>query len=266
MCALVPGGGYSEVVAVPQGHLFPIPSTLSVVEAAALPEVISTVWLNMIDIGRLRAGESALIHGGSGGVGSAAIQLARAIGARVFATAGSKVKAEACLSLGADVAIRYDEEDFPSRLLEATQNKGADLVLDPIGGEYLQRNVKCLAEGGRLAVIGLQRGLKGELNLARLLSKQGTVFATSLRTRSREEKARIVRGVTSGVWPLIESGSYRPVIGKVFPIEQPSSAHTFLESGQNIGKVLLRHQAAGDISPLDLTVSTADGETIEECE
>lgn len=239
VCALLSGGGYAEQVAVPAGQLLPIPAGVSVVDAAGLPEVSSTVWSNVFMQARLVAGEVFLVHGGSSGIGTMAIQLAKQHGARVFCTAGSEAKRERCRELGAEVAIDYRNEDFVTVVRDRTDGHGADVVLDNMGASYLSRNVDVLAAGGRLAVIGLQGGAKGELDLGSLLAKRGSVAATSLRARPASEKAEIVTAVRDNVWPAVESGAVRPVIHAILPLRQAAEAHRLVESSEHIGKVLL---------------------------
>lgn len=239
VCALLSGGGYAEQVAVPAGQLLPIPAGVSVVDAAGLPEVSCTVWSNVFMQARLVAGEVFLVHGGSSGIGTMAIQLAKQHGARVFCTAGSEAKRERCRELGAEVAIDYRNEDFVTVVRDRTDGHGADVVLDNMGASYLSRNVDVLAAGGRLAVIGLQGGAKGELDLGSLLAKRGSVAATSLRARPASEKAEIVTAVRDNVWPAVESGAVRPVIHAILPLRQAAEAHRLVESSEHIGKVLL---------------------------
>jgi putative PIG3 family NAD(P)H quinone oxidoreductase len=241
VCALLAAGGYAERVALPAGQLMPAPKNLSLVDAAALPEVACTVWSMVFGMhaGRLAAGESFLVHGGSGGIGTMAIQVAKQYGARVFATAGSAHKLDACRELGADVVINYKDEDFVERVRAETSGAGVDVILDNMGASYLPRNVKALAMDGRLVVLGLQGGRKGELDLALLLSKRATVHAAGLRARSAESKASIVAETVEHVWPLVESGAVRPVIDRVFGLDEVVQAHELVESSSHIGKVLL---------------------------
>jgi len=232
-CALLSGGGYGEQVAVPAVQLLPIPHGVSLEEAAGLPEVACTVWSNVFMLAGLREGESFLVHGGAGGIGTMAIQLAKARGARVLCTAGSAEKMERCRELGADVAINYRTDDF------VTVAKPVDVILDNIGAKYLPRNVDALGTGGRLMVIGLQGGRKGELDLGKMLSKRALVHATSLRARPLEEKAEIVAAVREHVWPLIESGTVRPIIDRTVPMSEAASAHRILEESAHVGKIVL---------------------------
>jgi putative PIG3 family NAD(P)H quinone oxidoreductase len=239
VCALLSGGGYAERVAVPAGQLLPVPAGTDVVSAAALPEVVCTVWSNVFMLAGLRREETLLVHGGSSGIGTMAIQLARALGARVAVTAGSAAKLEACEELGAQVLVNYREEDFVERVRAATGGAGADVVLDTMGAAYLARNVEVLATNGRLVVIGLQGGAKAELNLAALMAKRAAVLATSLRARPAAEKAAIVASVREHVWPLVESGEVRPVVDSTLPLERAGDAHRRLAASEHVGKVLL---------------------------
>jgi putative PIG3 family NAD(P)H quinone oxidoreductase len=237
VCALLAGGGYAEKVAVPAGQLLPVPKGVGPVEAAALPEVVCTVWSNVFMVAHLRPGETLLVHGGSSGIGTMAIQLAKAVGAKVAVTAGSEDKLAACRELGADLAINYREQDFTAEVREAFG--GADVILDIMGAKYLGRNVDALAVNGRLAVIGLQGGVKGELDLGKLLGKRAAITATSLRGRPLEEKAAIVAAVREHVWPLFESGAVRPVVDRTFPMRDAAEAHRVVEASTHVGKVLL---------------------------
>ena len=236
VCALLAGGGYAELVAVPAGQLMPVPAGVSLVDAAALPEVACTVWPNVFVSGGLQAGERFLVHGGAGGIGTFAIQLASALGAKVFATAGSPEKLRACAELGADVTINYRDEDFVAVLKE---DGGADVILDVMGAAYLGRNVDALATDGRLVVIGLQGGTKGELDLNALMRKRGTIIATTLRARPEAEKAAICASVVEHVWPLVADGQVGPVVHTRLPMDEAARAHALVESGDHIGKVLL---------------------------
>ncbi len=238
-CALLAGGGYAERVAVPAAQLLPVPTGVSLVDAAALPEVACTVWSNVFMLAGLRPGETLLVHGGSSGIGTMAIQLARQVGARVAVTAGTAEKLAACAGLGAEICVNYREQDFVAAVREATGGHGADVVLDNMGGGYLGRNVEVLAVNGRLVVIGLQGGRKAELDLAMLLGKRASVMATSLRARPDAEKAAIVAGVAEHVWPMIADGVVRPVIHTRLPLAQAADAHRLVESSVHIGKVLL---------------------------
>ncbi|MFI6347626.1 NAD(P)H-quinone oxidoreductase [Streptomyces sp. NPDC050560] len=239
VCALLGGGGYAEKVAVPAGQLLPVPEGLETVQAAALPEVTCTVWSNVFMISQLRPGETVLVHGGASGIGTMAIQLAKAVGAKVAVTAGGPEKLERCAQLGADVLIDYREQDFVAEVKAATDGAGAEVILDIMGAKYLERNVQALAVNGRLAVIGLQGGAKGELNLGALLGKRAAVTATSLRARPLAEKAAIVAAVREHVWPLVGSGQVKPVIDRTMPMAEAGAAQRVLEDGGHIGKVLL---------------------------
>lgn len=239
VCALLTGGGYAEKVAVPAGQLLPVPEGVELVEAAALPEVACTVWSNVFMVAGLRPGETLLAHGGGSGIGTMAIQLGKAVGARVAVTAGSEEKLARCRELGADVGIDYRTEDFVARVREETGGAGADVILDIMGAKYLQRNVQALATNGRLVVIGLQGGVKAELNLGALLAKRAAVVATSLRGRPLEEKASIVAAVREHVWPLVGSGRVRPVVDRVIRMADAAEAHRRVEASAHIGKVLL---------------------------
>lgn len=242
VCALLSGGGYAERVAVPAGQLLPIPLGIELVAAAALPEVTCTVWSNVVQLAGLRVGETLLVHGGSSGIGTMAIQLGVALGARVCITAGSAAKLAACRELGAEVTIDYRNEDFVERVRAATDDRGADVVLDNMGAAYLARNVDVLATGGRLVVIGLQGGARGELDLGVLLRKRASVSATTLRGRPATgpgSKSEIVAAVREQVWPLIEAGRVRPVIDQVLPMAEAARAHELLEGSTHIGKILL---------------------------
>ena len=235
VCALLAGGGYAARVAVPVGQVMPVPSGVSLVEAAALPEVAATVWSNVFMTAHLAKGERFLVHGGAGGIGTMAIQLAVARGADVFTTAGSPEKLELCRSLGA-TAISYRDEDFVEVLSEAG---GADVVLDNMGAKYLGRNVAALATGGRLVIIGFQGGTKGELDIQALLRKRASVTATSLRARPLEEKAAICCGVVENVWPHVAAGRIRPIVETTMPLEDVARAHRLMEDGAHTGKILL---------------------------
>ncbi|MGI5376789.1 NAD(P)H-quinone oxidoreductase [Streptomyces sp. CA-251387] len=239
VCALLAGGGYAEKVAVPAGQLLPVPKGVSLTQAAALPEVVCTVWSNVFMVSHLRPGETLLVHGGSSGIGTMAIQLAKAVGAKVAVTAGSKEKLDRCAELGADVLINYREQDFVAEVKKATDGIGADVILDNMGAKYLDRNVQALAVNGRLAIIGMQGGVKGELNIGALLSKRGAISATSLRIRPLAEKAAIVAAVREHVWPLVDAGHVRPVVDRELPMKEAAEAHRVVEESGHVGKVLL---------------------------
>ncbi|MFE5536999.1 NAD(P)H-quinone oxidoreductase [Streptomyces sp. NPDC056492] len=239
VCALLGGGGYAQRVAVPVGQLLPVPAGVDLVTAAALPEVVCTVWSNVFMVAGLRPGETLLVHGGSSGIGTMAIQLAKAVGARVAVTAGGPEKLARCKELGADVLIDYREQDFVDEVRAATGGAGADVILDIMGAKYLARNLDALAVSGRLAVIGLQGGVKAELNLGALLAKRAAITATSLRARPLEEKAAIVAAVREHVWPLVAAGRVNPVVHASFPMREAPEAHRTLESSTHVGKLLL---------------------------
>ncbi|NEY32390.1 zinc-binding dehydrogenase [Streptomyces sp. PRKS01-65] len=239
VCALLGGGGYATKVAVPAGQLLPVPDGVGLKEAAAMPEVVCTVWSNVFMVAHLRPGETLLVHGGSSGIGTMAIQLAKAVGARVAVTAGTAQKLERCAELGADILINYREQDFVAEIKRATDGAGADVILDNMGAKYLDRNVQALAVNGRLAIIGLQGGNKGELNIGALLAKRAAVSATSLRARPLEEKRAIVAAVREHVWPLFAAGRVRPVVDREMPMSEASAAHRVVEESGHIGKVLL---------------------------
>ncbi|MGW4818550.1 NAD(P)H-quinone oxidoreductase [Streptomyces sp. NPDC004227] len=239
VCALLAGGGYAEKVAVPAGQLLPVPDGVGLRQAAALPEVTCTVWSNVFMVAQLRPGETLLVHGGSSGIGTMAIQLARAVGAKVAVTAGTKEKLERCAELGAEILINYREQDFVEEIRRATDGNGADVILDNMGAKYLDRNVQALAVNGRLAIIGMQGGVKGELNIGTLLGKRAAISATSLRARPLSEKAAIVAAVREHVWPLIADGYVRPVVDQELPMSDAAAAHRILEESGHIGKVLL---------------------------
>ncbi|GAA4288556.1 NAD(P)H-quinone oxidoreductase [Georgenia daeguensis] len=239
VCALLAGGGYAELVAVPAGQLLPAPAGMDLVDAAALPEAVCTAWSNLVGTGGLREGETVLIHGGSGGVGSAAIQLASAVGARVLTTAGGPDRAARCRELGADVAIDHRAQDVVAAVEEATDGRGVDVILDVLGAGGLDQNVRSLATGGRLVVIGTQKGRKGEIDLGRLMTKRASVHATTLRARPLAEKAAIVADVRGRAWPLLDDGRLRPVVAERLPLAEAARAHELLDSGAVFGKVLL---------------------------
>ncbi|MYS34012.1 putative PIG3 family NAD(P)H quinone oxidoreductase [Streptomyces sp. KhCrAH-43] len=243
VCALLAGGGYAEKVAVPSGQLLPVPKGLDLTQAAALPEVTATVWSNVFMVAHLRPTETLLVHGGSSGIGTMAIQLAKAVGARVAVTAGSPEKLARCAELGADILIDYREQDFVEEIRETTAGSGADVILDLMGAKYLDRNVQALAVNGRLAIIGLQGGAKGELNLGMLLNKRAAVTATSLRGRPLAEKAAIVAAVREHVWPLVADGIVKPVVDRTVPMRDAAEGHRVMESSAHIGKVLLQAPA-----------------------
>ena len=239
VCALLTGGGYAELAPVPQGQLMPVPQTIDLVSAAALPEAAATVWSNLFMVAGLRPGERLLVHGGGSGIGTMAVQLAKAVGAQVFATVGSAAKADAVRGLGAEATINYRDEDFVERVRDLTFGTGVDVVLDVIGAKYLQRNLAALATGGRIVVIGLQGGTRAELDLGRLLGKRAAIVGTTLRSRPEAEKAEIVRQVVEHVWPLLEQGVVRPVVDRVVAIQDAADAHRAMAAGENVGKIVL---------------------------
>ncbi len=241
-CALLAGGGYAEQVCVPTGQLMPTPPGLDLVSAGGLPEVAATVYSNLTMVAGLSAGDWLLIHGGGSGIGTFAIQYARAVGARVAVTAGSADKLAVCRELGAEVLINYKEQDFVSAIREATAGHGADVILDIIGAAYLDANVRSLAVGGRLVVIGLQGGVKGELNLGRLLAVRGSVSATSLRARSRDEKAAICSQLVASVWPMLADGRIRLVVDKTYPLPNAAQAHDAMAASSHVGKLILTRE------------------------
>jgi len=240
VCALLSGGGYAQKVAVPAGQLLPAPPSVGLIEAAAFPETACTVYSNVFAGARLAKGETFLVHGGASGIGTMAIQLAKNAGATVAVTAGSAEKLAACRELGADILIDYKEDDLVQKIREATQGRGADVILDIIGGPYLAQNVDALAADGRLAIIGLQGGRAAELDLGKLMSKRGTIMATTLRARPAAQKAAIVSAVREHVWPLIDAGKIRPVIYRELPMWEAPEAHRIMASSTHTGKILLR--------------------------
>lgn len=242
VCALLAGGGYAEYVAVPAGQVLPIPSGVDLVDAAGLPEVACTVWSNVVLVAGLSRGQLLLAHGGASGIGSHAIQIARALGARVAVTAGSTEKLEFCRDLGADITVNYLDEDFVARLRDETNGAGANVILDIMGAAYLDRNIDALASDGQLVIIGMQGGVKGELNIGKLLAKRARVIGTTLRGRPAtgpNSKSDIVQAVTASVWPMIADGRVRPIIGARLPIQQAGDAHQRLVDGKVTGKIVL---------------------------
>jgi putative PIG3 family NAD(P)H quinone oxidoreductase len=239
VCALVSGGGYAEFCAAPAPQCLPIPRGLDLIQAAAIPETFFTVWTNVFERGRLVSGESILIHGGSSGIGTTAIQLAHAFGARVFATAGSREKCAACESLGAERAFNYRETDFVAAVRDVTAGRGVDVVLDMVGGEYLPRNVECLAMDGRLVQIGFLGGAKAPINMTPVLLRRLWITGSTLRARAVPEKAAIARAVHQHVWPLLEAGTVRPLVHATFPLRNAAEAHRVMESSAHIGKLVL---------------------------
>jgi putative PIG3 family NAD(P)H quinone oxidoreductase len=239
VCALLAGGGYAERVVVDAGSLLPIPAGIDITTAGGLPEVACTTWSNLFMVAALRPTEVLLIHGGSSGIGTFAIQLAKQAGARVAVTCGTPEKAKACVALGADFAINYHDEDFVERINEWTDGAGADVILDNMGAKYLARNVAALATNGRLVIIGMQGGVKAELDINALMYKRGAIIGTTIRSRPLDEKAAIAASVREHVWPLLAEGAIKPVVDRSFPIEDAADAHRYLEGSSHIGKVLL---------------------------
>jgi len=239
VCALLAGGGYAEKVLVPAGQVMPLPAGVEVLTAGALPEVACTVWSNVFMIAGLQQGETLLVHGGGGGIGTFAIQLAHALGAFVITTAGSQEKLDVCRSLGADVTVNYREQDFVEEVRTATDGQGADVILDNMGASYLSRNLDALAPEGRLVVIGLMGGTKGELDLGALLRKRAAVLATSLRGRPPADKAAICASVVEHVWPLVSDGSVRTLVHTSLPLEEVAEAHRIMEASDHVGKIVL---------------------------
>ena len=239
VCALVTGGGYAEHCVAAAALCLPIPTGFAAVQAAALPETFFTVWTNVFARGKLQPGESLLVHGGASGIGVAAIQLARAFASPVYATAGSAEKCAFCASLGAK-AIPYREEDFVAAIMDQTQGKGVDMVLDMVGGDYLQRNLSCLAQEGRLVQIAVQQGAKAQINLATIMMRRLTLTGSTLRPRSVAEKSVTAQALREKVWPKLATGEVRPIVHAVFPLEEAAAAHRLMESGAHIGKIILR--------------------------
>ncbi|MFD2230532.1 NAD(P)H-quinone oxidoreductase [Alkalimarinus sediminis] len=240
VCALANGGGYAEQVCVPASQCLPIPRGLTMVEAAALPETFFTVWSNVFDRGHLQPGESLLIHGGSSGIGTTAIQMGKAMGAKVFITAGSQEKCDACIALGADVAINYHESDFVEVIKEATGAKGVDVILDMVGGDYIPKNFKIAALEGRIINIAFLQGPVIKANFLPVMLKRLTVTGSTLRPQTEATKAAIATHLRNTIWPKIETGEIKPVIAKVFPLEEAENAHRLMESNQHIGKIVLK--------------------------
>jgi putative PIG3 family NAD(P)H quinone oxidoreductase len=236
VCALLAGGGYAEKVAIPAGQLLPVPAEVELIAAAGLPEVACTVWANVVMYGKLGEGDVFLVHGGAGGIGTHAIQMAKALGATVAVTAGSAARLESCGQLGADILINYREQDFVEELKKVG---GADVILDNMGASYLDKNISALAMDGRLVNIGMQGGVKAELNIGKLMAKRASVYSAGLRARTLEEKAAIVTDVRERLWPLVEQGSVKPIVGQVFPLAEAADAHRALEDGTVFGKILL---------------------------
>ncbi len=240
VCALVTGGGYAEYCLVSSRLCLPIPDTISFVEAAGIPEAFFTVWSNIFDRGQLSKGESLLVHGGSSGIGTTAIQFARAFGAEVIVTAGSDEKCRFCLDLGAKATINYREKDFIEEVNKLTNSAGVNLILDMIGGEYFAKNIQCLAPEGRLVQIAVQKGIKAEINLLTIMTKRLTVTGSTLRPRDDDFKAEIAKQLRTHIWPLITSGQIKPIIDSVFAIKDAAKAHKRMESGEHMGKIILK--------------------------
>ena len=239
VCALVAGGGYADLCTAPIAQCLPVPAGLSDIEAASLPETFFTVWSNVFDRCRLQAGETLLVQGGSSGIGVTAIQLAKAMGAKVIATAGSDDKVAACVALGADVGINYKTQDFVASVLAATGGKGADVVLDMVAGDYVAREVQCTAEDGRIVIIAVQGGVNSGFNAGEVLRRRLTITGSTLRPRPIAFKGAIAAALRQQAWPLIEAGKIKPVINKVFPAAQAAQAHALMESSQHVGKIVL---------------------------
>jgi NADPH:quinone reductase len=239
VCALVAGGGYAELCVAPLAQTLPVPRGLSDIEAASLPETLFTVWQNVFHIAGLKAGEWLLVQGGSSGIGVTAIQLAKAIGAKVIVTAGSDDKCAACVALGADHAVNYKTQDFAAEALRITEGRGVDVVLDMVAGDYLAREVQCLANDGRLAIIAVQGGTKSEIDTGAVLRKRLAITGSTLRPRSVEYKGELARALREQVWPLLEAGRIKPVIHQVFPAAQAAQAHALMESSTHVGKIVL---------------------------
>jgi putative PIG3 family NAD(P)H quinone oxidoreductase len=239
VCALLNGGGYAEYALAMADHCLPIPHGVSIADSGGLPEACITVWLNVFELGRLAPGERLLVHGGASGIGTTAIQIARALGAQVLATAGTDEKCNRCLALGANVAINYATDDFVAAVDRHTASGGVDVILEMVGGDYLTRGLNALAFGGRLVIIALKKGSKVELEFGELQRKNAVMTGSRLMPRSSVEKARLVVAVRKAVWPLINEGRVRPVIDRTFPLTQAAEAHAYMESGQHVGKILL---------------------------
>ena len=239
VCALVAGGGYAEYCVAPQAQCLKPPATLSLVEAAGVPETFFTVWTNVFERGKLQRGDTILIHGGSSGIGTTAIQLAKAFGARVFATVGTEAKGDACIGLGADMVVNYKTTDWVQAFKDATEGRGVDIVLDMVGGDYVARNLDLLAVEGRLVQIAFLKTSKVELDLMQVMRRRLTITGSTLRPRSPEEKGVIARALAEQVWPLIEAGRVRPIIYAELPLERAAEAHRMMEAGEHIGKIIL---------------------------
>jgi NADPH2:quinone reductase len=240
VCALVAGGGYAQLALAPVGQCLPVPKGFSDIEAASLPETFFTVWSNVFDRAGLRAGETLLVQGGTSGIGVTAIQLGKAFGAKVIATAGSADKCKACLDIGADAAINYREQDFVEEVKRITDGRGVDVVLDMVAGDYVAREVKCLADDGRIVIIAVQGGVKSELNAGDVLRRRLTITGSTLRPRPLAFKSAIAASLRTRVWPLLEAGKVKPIVHRVFDAAQASQAHALMEAGSHVGKIMLR--------------------------
>src|SRR5450432_1809569 len=257
VCALVTGGAYAELVAVPSGQVLPAPKGVSLVEAAGLPEAACTVWSTLFQAVALRSGETLLVHGGTSGIGTFTIQLARALGVRVFTTAGTPDKCARAMALGAELAVDYRHDDFVSAVREYTNGRGVDVILDVVGGDYLARNLDALALDGRLVVLATQHGRRAELDLGALMAKRATVYSAGLRARPPDQKAAIVAAVRSHVWPLVESGAIKVVVQAEIPMPDAAEAHRTMEAGDHVGKILLTLPATAAVtSPATAAISS----------
>jgi NADPH:quinone reductase len=244
VCALLAGGGYAEYVSVHEGHVLPAPAGLSLIEAASLPETVFTVWANMVTRGQCKAGDTVLVHGGTSGIGVTAIQIATALGASVIATAGSKEKAAACEALGAKLGVNYREEDYVSSVLELTDGRGVDVILDIVGGDYVERNLRAAATNGRVVNIAFIGGVKGEVDLSVVMKKRLLLTGSTLRSASVEEKSELASQVTQHVWPMFDANTLRPVVHQVFPLGEAQLAHELMERSEHIGKIVLDVRSA----------------------
>ncbi|MCC7152846.1 MAG: NAD(P)H-quinone oxidoreductase [Rubrivivax sp.] len=240
VCALVAGGGYAQLCTAPVGQCLPVPKGLTLVEAGAIPETFFTVWQNVFEIARLQRGETLLVHGGTSGIGVTATRLSKALGARVIVTAGSDAKCAACLALGADHAINYRTQDFAAEVSRLTEGRGVDVVLDMVAGGYVEREIGCLAEDGRLAIIAVQGGTRSTIDSGLVLRKRLTISGSTLRPRTQAYKALLARALRERVWPLLETGQARPVVHQTFPAAEAAAAHALMESGEHVGKIVLQ--------------------------
>lgn len=240
VCALVAGGGYAQKCVAPAGQCLPLPKGFSMVEAASLPETVFTVWQNVFEIARLQPGETLLVQGGSSGIGVTAIQMAKALGAKVIVTAGSDDKCAACVALGADHAINYRTQDFVAEVLRVTDGHGANVVLDMVAGDYVERELKCMAEDGRLAIIAVQGGSASRIDAALVLRRRLTITGSTLRPRSLAYKAALAKALRAKVWPLLDAGGVKPVVHRVFPAAEAAAAHALMESSTHVGKIVLK--------------------------